>query len=166
MINLQIKEEALDFQYQFAIDEGVSFHTTPDEKSFYLEWYPDGVSAQSNPPMFVTLHGSYGSVYASFYHFKAHAEEKGDGIIALQWWFGGDGGNADYYLPNELYSIIDTLLDDRGTKENSVLLHGFSRASSNIYAVRAFDRYTNNNYFGMTIANSGKASLDYEPNIR
>ncbi len=162
----QAKAESLEYQYQFAIDQGATFHTTPDAKSFYLQWYPKGVSAESKPPMIVTLHGSAGWVFAEFYHFQAHAQKHGYGIIALQWWFGGDGGNSDYYLPSELYPILSDVLKDKEIQANTVLLHGFSRASANIYAVTAFDRYTGNDFFGLIVANSGKASSNFPPNMQ
>ena len=160
----QAKEESRAEQYQFAIDKGATFHTTPDAKSFYLEWYPEGVSAESKPPMIVTISGHGGWVFAEFYHWQSHAAERGYGIISLQWWFGTGEGVDDYYLPREMYPIFEDILKERRVDAGKVLLHGFSRGSANIYGVTLYDRLSGNNFFALTVANSGKAEPGFTPN--
>ncbi len=151
-------------RYKFAVQQGAKFITTPDGKSFYVLWYPPGSTESSRPPMIVTLHGHGSWAFDEFYLWQPYAAKRGYGIIALQWWFGGGETNSDYYQPREIYTIFEGALREQKIKAGTVLFHGFSRGSANSYGVTALDRDSKNNYFALTISNSGKAESDFPIN--
>jgi len=151
-------------RYKFAVQQGAKFITTPDGKSFYVLWYPQGTTESSRPPMIVTLHGHGSWAFDEFYLWQPYAAKRGYGIIALQWWFGGGETTSDYYQPQEIYGIFDTALREQKIKAGTVLFHGFSRGSANSYGVTALDRDSKNNYFALTISNAGKAATDFPIN--
>lgn len=148
-------------RYQFAQDQGAQIVPTPDGKSFYLLWIPQNFRGT----IIAALHGHSGWAFDEFFQWQPFAASRGHAILALQWWFGGDDKPSDYYQPNELYPIFNAALREQKIQPGKVLLHGFSRGSSNIYAVTALDRDSHTNWFGMTIANAGMPSPDYPPNV-
>lgn len=136
---------------------------TPDGKSFYIIWTPKDFDAASLRPMIVTLHGHGGWAFDGFHVWQAYAEQRGYGLMALQWWFGGGDATSDYYSPGEMYSIFEKELSNQRIEPGTALLHGFSRGSANSYAVTALDRQ-GSRFFGLTLANSGGMMKDYPPN--
>ncbi len=148
---------------QYALANDAQVILTQDAKSFYLLWLPENSRVDNLPPMVVTLHGHSGYAFEDFYVWHNFLKERGYGLLALQWWLGAGEAITDYLLPNEIYRVIDQALRKLHAKPGQALLHGFSRASANIYAVAAMDRSTKNHYFSLFIANAGKASRDYPP---
>ena len=147
--------------YQFALDQGAQVLPTADGKSFYVWWVPQNFRGV----VIATLHGHDGWAFEEFFQWRSSAAQRGYAILALQWWFGVGDKSSDYYLPQEIYPIFETVLRQQKIQPGNTILHGFSRGSSNIYAVQARDRDTHNNFFGMTIANAGMASPDFPPNV-
>lgn len=148
---------------QYALDNGAQVHLTQDGKSFYLLWFPGGVSSRNFPPMVVTMHGHDGWVFEDFYVWHKFLKERGYGFMAVQSWLGEGEGIEDYLLPKEIYGVIDTTFRVLRVRPGTALLHGFSRGAANIYAVAAQDRSSSNPYFSLFIANAGKANSDYPP---
>lgn len=161
---LQQAQTASPERYQYAVDQGAQILPTTDGKSFYVLWLPEGSELSNPPPMIVTLHGHDSWAFDEFFLWHSYAAERGYGIIALQWWFGGGETNSDYYQPREIYNVFDTALREQKIKAGTVLFHGFSRGSANSYGVTALDRDSKNNYFALTISNSGKAESDFPIN--
>lgn len=151
-------------RYQYALEQSAQILPTSDGKSFYVLWLPEGSDPSNPPPMIVTLHGHDSWAFDEFFLWHSYAAERGYGIIALQWWFGGGETNSDYYQPREIYNVFDTALREQKIKAGTVLFHGFSRGSANSYGVTALDRDSKNNYFALTISNSGKAESDFPIN--
>lgn len=146
-------------RYRFAFDKGAKILPTADGKSFYLLWYP--ANSKADKTMIVTMHGSNGNVFNEFYLWYDEAKKHGHGILALQWYFEGNPPPNDYYMPNEAYRELDKALKKEGIKPQKSLFHGFSRGSANSYYVTLFDRDSKNNYFLVTLSNSGGASEGY-----
>jgi hypothetical protein len=115
--------------------------------------------------MIVTLHGSSSWAFDEFFLWQSYAAERGYGILALQWWLGSGEQTSGYYTPDRMYTIIENALRGMGVQPGKSLVHGFSRGSSNIYAVTALDRHAQNDFFALTVANAGGASVDYPPNV-
>ena len=150
-------------RFQLALDQGARILPTADGRSFYLLWTPPG-APQSNPPLIVTLHGSASWAFDEFFLWREQAADYGYGILALQWWFGGDGPDA-YYSPKDLHRETREALRGSGAGEGSALLHGFSRGSANIYGLAALDRQSGDRLYAMVLANAGGASVDFPPNV-
>lgn len=151
-------------RHQFAVDQHATFHLTPDGKSFYVRWLPPKADERKTVPLVVTLHGHASWAIDEFALWHAALAKRGYGIIALQWWFGQGEKPNDYYRPKELYDIVATVLRERKAVPGSVLLHGFSRGSANIYGVTAFDRASNDRFVLLTVANAGRAAPDFPVN--
>lgn len=146
-------------RYKFAFDKGAKVVPTDDGKSFYLLWSPPNVKAEKT--MIVTMHGSLSYAFDEFYLWYDEAKKHGHGILALQWWFEGNPPPNDYYFPNEAYRELDKALKKEGIKPQKSMFHGFSRGSANSYYVTLFDRDSKNNFFLVTLSNSGGASENY-----
>lgn len=161
---IQQAQTANPERYQFAVDQGAQIVPTTDGKSFYLLWLPAGSDPSNPPPMIVTLHGHDSWAFDEFFLWQSYAAERGYGILALQWWFGGGEDVSDYYLPQEMYPIIENALRANHVQPQTILLHGFSRGSANIYGLTALDRDSGSNFFLLTIANAAGAARDFPIN--
>jgi len=161
---LQQAQTADPERYQFAVEKGAQILPTTDGKSFYVLWLPEGSDPSSPPPMIVTLHGHGSWAFDGFFLWHPYAAERGYGILALQWWFGGGEDVTDYYLPNEMYPLIGNILRANRVQPQTVLLHGFSRGSTNTYGLTALDRASGNIFFLLTISNAGGAARDFPIN--
>lgn len=150
-------------RYQFAIEHGAQFVPTSDGRSFYLWWIPPGFDQAARRPVIVTLHGHASWALDGFYLWQPYAAQRGYAILALQWWFGGGETTADYYQPVQMYPLLTTALTDYHVQPGQAVLHGFSRGSTNTYALAALDR-PHAQAFGLIISNSGGAAADYPPN--
>jgi hypothetical protein len=148
----------------YAKENHARIELTSDGKSFYVLWFPEGVSPANPPPMIVTIHGHDSWAFDEFYLWHQAAKVHGYGILAIQWWLGQGEKYQDYLIPQEIYRVIDQVLTREQVKSGTVLFHGFSRGSANTYAVAALDRATGKNYFALIVANAGKPSLDFPPN--
>ncbi len=148
---------------QYALANNVQVALTSDGKSYYILWLPEGYSLDNLPPMVVSMHGHDGYAFEDFNVWHKFLQERGYGLLAIQWWLGKGEAISDYLLPKEIYGVIDEVFRKSHLKPGTALLHGFSRGSANIYAVAVLDRSSKNNYFALFIANAGKASLDYPP---
>jgi hypothetical protein len=148
---------------QYALQNGVEIVLTSDGKSFYLLWFPEGYSAKNPPPMIATMHGHGGWAFEDFHVWHSFLKERGYGLLAIQWWLGEGESTGDYLRPEEIYRTFDQVLGKLGLKPGTALLHGFSRGSANIYPVAVLDRTLHKDYFGLFIANAGRANSGYPP---
>ncbi|MCX7949905.1 MAG: hypothetical protein N2509_07310 [Treponemataceae bacterium] len=157
-------KEANPERYRFAVNKGARFVPTPDGRSFYVLWTPKDFPKAPVRPMIITLHGHASWAFDEFFLWQPYAEERGYGIIALQWWFGGGEATRDYYSPYGMYPIFEQALRDQGIAPGMVLLHGYSRGSANSYALTALDRQ-HGRFIGLTISNAGGMAQDFPPNV-
>ena len=148
---------------EYALENGAEVSLTSDRKSFYLLWLPKGSDPKNPPPMIATMHGHDGWAFEDFHVWHSFLQERGYGLLAVQWWLGEGEGIHDYLLPNEIYRVMDEVFQKLGVKPGHALLHGFSRGSANIYPVAALDRSLKKNYFALFIANAGRANSNYPP---
>ena len=161
---LQQAQTSSPERYQYTIEQGAQILPTPDGKSFYVLWLPEGSDSSNPPPIIVNLHGHAGWAFDGLFLWHSYAKERGYGILSLQWWFGGGEDMNDYYLPEEIYPLIGNILNENHVQPQSALLHGFSRGSTNTYGLTALDRASGNNFFLLTIANAGGAADDFPIN--
>ena len=161
---LQQAQAANPERYQYASEQGAQVIPTTDGKSFYVLWLPEGSDPSNPPPIIVSIHGHGSWAFDEFFLWRPYAAERGYGILALQWWFGGGEDITDYYLPEEMYPLIGNILRENHVQPQTVLLHGFSRGSANTYGLTALDRSSGNNFFLLTISNAGGAAHDFHIN--
>ena len=158
----QAKQERSS-RYQFALQHGVETGLTPEGKSFYLLWLPQGRSTQEMPPLIVTISGHSGWAFDDFFVWEPFAKARGYGVLSVQWWLGEGERINDYLKPVEIYRAIGAVLEKEKIRPGTVLFHGFSRGATNTYAIAAMDRSTKNNYFALVIANAGRPNSNYPP---
>ncbi len=135
---------------------------TTDNRSFAVVWEPPSIKGKPHK-WIVSLHGSRGFATEDLAVWAPHLSGRNLGIVSLQWWFGRGESRSDYYAPNETYREIDLLLQRLRIAPGEAMLEAFSRGSANTYAVAALDRTRGRKYFGVFVANSGSATLDYPP---
>lgn len=144
----------------FAVTNGAQIIATPDNGSFYVQWFPTS-SVPNATPVIVTLHGSEGNAFMEFNSWFNQANMHGCGIIALQWNRYNPNPPYDYFPDDTLYSYIDSALTNINYPSSKALLHGFSRGSARSYALIFNDIQSGKNYFCTTISNAGKLDLGY-----
>lgn len=161
---LQLAQKQTPKRYDYALRNHAQIQPTRDQKSFFLLWLPE--KSKHDPiPIIVSLHGHGSWVFDEFFLWHQFAKERGCGILALQWWLGKGERFQDYLSPHEIYRAVDDVFKAKFPK-SPALFHGFSRGSANSYAVAALDVDSGNRYFKLIIANSGKPSLDFPPNVQ
>lgn len=128
---------------------------TTDGRSFIVVW--QAVSAPKQ--WIVSLPGTHGFATDDLAIWHPALKKRNVGVVSLQWWLGGEA----YYTPEQIYHEISAVLEKLGVKPGSVMLHGFSRGSSNSYAVAALDAGRGSHYFSLVVASSGGVMTDYPP---
>ena len=152
-------------RYAFAVGEQATFLPTPDGRSHYVLRLPTAKAGAPPAPLVVTLHGHGSWALDEFALWQPHLRDRGMGILALQWWFGQGERPQDYYQPHEIFRMVDTILRDLKTAPRTVLLHGFSRGSANLYGVMALDHDSGRRYALLAVANAGKPGEDFPANL-
>ena len=147
----------------FAEKNGARIVPTSDGRSFFVVWTPDGKPI-GDRPVIATLHGHASWAFDELYLWQSQAASRGYAVAALQWWFGQGETPSHYYLPLELQREFQRLFERENVRPGTVLFHGFSRGSANIYGLTALDRAQGKAYGLLTIANAGKASEDFPIN--
>ncbi len=148
-------------RYEYAMQNHAEIGYTADGKSFYLFWAPENYSPETTP-VIVTIHGHDGWAVEDFYVWHSILKERGYAMLAVQWWLGEGESIKDYLTPQEIYRVIDDVFQKKRIQAPA-LLHGFSRGSTNTYALAAMDVSTGHHYFKLFIANAGKANSNYPP---
>jgi hypothetical protein len=130
----------------------------------HAAWKPSGKVGR----WIVSLRGTRGSAKKDLEIWQASLggrpegqREGAVGILAIPWWRGQ--GDADL-PPFDIYREIDFAASKLGIKPGNALLHGFSRDSTNLYAVAALDTGRGRKLFSLYVASSGGVALDYPPN--
>ncbi len=161
--------------YQKALDTGrfgaqarkldPEVRATSDGRSFYLVWK----SSLAPTRWIVSLHGAgrpaRGFATDDLTIWHPHLKGRDVGLFCVQWWLGTGDRTEDFLTPLQVYREIDRALQSLGVKPGNVMLEGFSRGSTNTYAVAAIDRGQGQHYFSLVVASSGSVALDYPPNL-
>lgn len=135
-------------------------YPTSDGRSYLLVYK----TTQNPDHWIVSLPGTRGTATRELEVWYPVLKDRNIGIIVIQWWLGGgDESPRGYYTPRDIYRELDRLIQGLGMRDKTFLLHGFSRGSANIYAVKALDFVTANKYFSLVVANSGGAAMNYPP---
>lgn len=137
----------------------VVIEATSDGRSFVAVW-----QAAPNPKKWiVSLHGSRGFATEEMAVWQPHLKNRQLGLICLQWRLGEGDGTRDYMTPEVIYREIDLALERHAVAPGQVLLHGFSRGSTQTFALAALDVFSQRHYFDLIVASSGGVSEDYPP---
>lgn len=132
---------------------------TSDGRSFFLIWK----GSREPKHWIVSLHGTQGFATDDLVLWSREANGRDVGLLCLQWWLGAGDGPAAYYTPQQAYRQIETALAAIGAQPGTVMFHGFSRGSSNAYAIVALDAGRGRRYFSLAVASSGGVNVDYPP---
>ena len=127
-----------------------------DGRLIHAYWKP----AEGAERWIVSLHGTGGNARREIEVWQKSLAGRRIGVVALQWWLGGE----NYLTPRDLYREIDQTLRKLSIEPGQALLHGFSRGSANLYAVAAMDRgQGGRRLFPLYVASSGGVALDFPP---
>lgn len=148
---------------EYALQNHARFFLTPDKKTFYLLWLPEGSDPENPPPMVATISGHDGWAVEDFYVWHEHVSERGYGLLTIQWWLMSGEKTSDYLTPSKMHGIMTQVFQEQKVKPRSVLLHGFSRGSTQTYAMAAMEQSSYENYFALIVANAGRANASYPP---
>ena len=136
-----------------------AIEATSDGQSFVAIW-----EARPNPKKWiVSLHGSRGLATEEMAVWQPHLKDRQVGLLCLQWRLGEGDGTRDYMTPEVIYREVDLALQRHGVAAGQVLLHGFSRGSTQTFALAALDVFSRRRYFDLVVASSGGVSEGYPP---
>lgn len=124
---------------------------TQDQKSYFLYWKPSQTATQRK--IIISLHGRGSSAQEDLTNWYPYLKDRDFEFASLEWWFSQTPEN--YYTSSELYTQIEAFLAKQNiTKNDLVILHGFSRGALNSYYIAASD-HSNQKLLDYIIANSG-----------
>lgn len=133
---------------------------TADGRSFVVLWAAPGTAPTR---WIVSLPGTRGFATDDLALWYPHLKNRPVGLLSLQWWIGPDDSPKSYYAPRQIYREIDLALQKRGVAPGRAMLHGFSRGSTNTFALTALDAGRGKAYFALAVASSGGVNPDYPP---
>lgn len=140
--------------YRAARRAGARIASTPDGRSFYVEW----PGSTRGGKAIVTFHGYLSTAFDDFGHWYPEAKRRGLRVIAIQWRLGKS--RKESYTPTSMYSQGRALLRRAGVKPGDALVHGYSSAASRVYGVAWLDR-RRSRLFSLAIGNAGGALPGY-----
>lgn len=132
---------------------------TSDGQSFVVVWTPKDEPSS----WIVSLHGTQGFATDELALWYPTVKSRGIGLICVQWWLGEGDTTPSYYSPAQAAKEIDLALARVHARPGHVMLHGFSRGSTNTFALAAIDAGRGSKYFSLVVAESGGVALDYPP---
>lgn len=137
----------------------VALNPTSDGRSYLATWQ----TCERPHQWIVSLHGSRGYAVEDLAVWQPHLQGREVGLICLQWWLGSGDRSEDYLNPRQIYREIDLALQSHQVAPQSVVLQGFSRGSTQTFALAALDVFEKRRYFNLIVASSGGVSEDYPP---
>lgn len=132
---------------------------TSDGRSYVAVWQ----TCAQPQRWIVSLHGSRGFAIQDLAVWQPHLQGREVGVICLQWWLGEGDRSEDYLTPRQIYRELDLALQRHNTSPQAVVLEGFSRGSTQTFALAALDVFSGRRYFDLIVASSGSVSEDYPP---
>lgn len=162
---LTLAKTSTDAKYTQATDAGAEVIEVDNNRSFVVWWQPEGFDPKTDTVV-VSLGGHAGWATRDYVVWKDLLEERGYAFLSVQWWFGRSLESAGYYQPNVIYGLIRDTLRTKGVTPGNVIFQAYSMGSANSYAVTGFDRWEGDQFFAVTIANSGVYEADFPPNAK
>jgi hypothetical protein len=150
---------------RFASERGVKPVPAPGGKSFYLLWRPAGASPYPRPGLIVALHGGTGTAFGEFRRWQPLAEERGLGLLVLEWRVSAPGAPAVFLEPSEIRAVLGEILRGSGAKPESVMIAASGRGAASSYALAALDRRSEAPYLALFFVQSGPMAEDFPPNL-
>ena len=132
---------------------------TSDGRSYVALWQ----TCERPQKWIVSLHGSRGYAIQDLAVWQPHLRGREVGVVCLQGWLGHGDQTEDYLSPREIYREIDLALQSQKVAAQSVVLEGFSRGSTQTFALAALDVFAGRRYFDLIVASSGAVSETYPP---
>ena len=141
------------------LEQPVVIEATSDGQSFVAVWK----GCPSPRKWIVSLHGSRGFATEDMAVWQPYLKNRQVGLLCLQWRVGPGDGTRDYMAPETIYREIDLALQRLGVVPGNVMLQGFSRGSTQTFALAALDVFSRQRYFELIVASSGGVADDYPP---
>ncbi len=156
-----LAEQEEPASYDFVEEKKAEIVSVDDGKSFAVWWQPEDFDV-STDTVFVSLHGHGAWATRDFEVWYPQMEERGYAYLGLQWWFGRSLENEGYYEPENIYTLVRSVLESKGVEPGNVIFQGFSMGSARSYGISMYDKQCNTEpYFAANIANSGPWEDDY-----
>lgn len=133
------------------LEQPVVIEATSDGQSFVAVWK----GCPSPRKWIVSLHGSRGFATEDMAVWQPYLKNRQVGLLCLQWRVGPGDGTRDYMAPETIYREIDLALQRLGVVPGNVMLQGFSRGSTQTFALAALDVFSRQRYFELIVASSG-----------
>ncbi len=156
----QTDEESAE-AYKFVGNNDAEIIPVNNDQSYAVWWQPKDFDAAKDTVV-VSLHGHGSWATKDFEVWYPQLTQRHMAYLGLQWWFGRSLEDEGYYEPDQVYALISEQLAAKGIPSGHVIFQGFSMGSARSYGVTLFDHLCGENYFGVSIANSGQWEDDYE----
>ncbi len=133
-----------------------------DGKTKFVYGAPAGQNNKKVKRIIVSLPGHGTTASDAYKAWSRHIEGGQYAVAEFDWWDGQGDETSHYYDPTDTTTQIRAFLKDQGyVATDVVILHGFSRGSSNTYAVVANDHKMGSPVIDAVISNAGKYQTNF-----
>ena len=123
--------------------------------TYAVYWFPPNYAKLDHHRVMFVLSGTMGNAYEGVYHQLAWAKQHGYGVIALQWWMGGD----TYLEPKVIESAFTTarqqLAKTYPINTQQMALETFSRSGSISYEIAYWNHQLKHPAYRLILVQSG-----------
>ena len=133
---------------------GADVSPTPDDRSFYLVWLPEG-AVTFRPPVIVALHDRGETAVDVVEAWRPYAAERGYGLVAVQWTAGPGASDEAVYSSENLAMVLWPILRGYDVIPGTALLYGRGAGAAHAYLLAALDRQTADPLFKLVVADAG-----------
>lgn len=139
---------------------------TSDGKQYFIYGAPAGQNNTSPKKILITLHGTEGSAEKDYEIWKPFIKDKQYALASLNWWDGSGDQTTDYTTPEVVNAEIHSFLSSQGYSKNDLIVfEGFSRGSSNSYAIVSFDQASSEPLIDIAVSSSGGSQSAYYADV-
>ncbi len=146
--------------YNFTEESGAEIIPVDNNNSYAVWWEPTDFDPTQDTVV-VSLHGHASWAVRDFEAWYPELTQRNVAYLGLQWWFGRSLEDEGYYEPDQVYALIAEQLAAKGIPSGHVIFEGFSMGSARSYGVTLYDHLCGENYFAVSIANSGPWEDEY-----
>ncbi len=140
---------------QYVLARGAKRLDLGQFNTYAVYWFPPNYAKLDHHRVLFVLSGTMGNAYEGVYHQLAWAKQHGYGVIALQWWIGGDT-----YLEPQVIESAFTLARTELSKAypinpKQLALETFSRSGSISYEIAYWNKHLKHPPYQLILVQSG-----------
>ena len=157
-----LPNEAQDTQEgQYVLSKGAKRLDLGKFNTYAVYWFPKNYAKLDHHQVMFVLSGTMGNAYESVYHQIQWAKENGYGVIALQWWVGGDTYLEPQVVEAAFTQARQTLSATYPINPKQMALETFSRSGSISYEIAYWNKHLKHPPYQLILVQSGGIPNDH-----